>query len=49
MRFLIGLFFGVSLGATIGLMMAPQPGSEMRQALQERIRRQRGDTEEESN
>jgi len=38
MRFLLGLLFGVGLGAALGLLIAPQSGTETRQALQKRIR-----------
>src|SRR5688500_6727274 len=32
-RFLVGLLTGAALGAAIGLMFAPRPGSEFRQQL----------------
>ncbi|MBI1885784.1 MAG: YtxH domain-containing protein [Chloroflexi bacterium] len=46
MRFIVGLLLGVMLGATFGLLLAPQPGSETRKALRDRIRR-RGEAVEE--
>ncbi|TMG07202.1 MAG: YtxH domain-containing protein [Chloroflexi bacterium] len=39
MRFLIGLLLGVAMGAAVGLLVAPQPGSETRRALRDRVRR----------
>ena len=39
MRFIVGLLLGVSLGASLGLLMAPQPGSEMRRVLRDQLRR----------
>ena len=39
MRFLIGLLLGIAMGAAVGLLVAPQPGSETRRALRERVRR----------
>jgi gas vesicle protein len=39
MRFLIGLILGVAMGAAVGLLVAPQPGSETRRVLRERVRR----------
>jgi len=38
MRFLIGLLFGIAMGAAVGLLVAPQPGSETRRALRDRVR-----------
>ena len=49
MRFLIGLLVGIAMGAAVGLLVAPQPGSETRRALRERVRRageEIGDLEE---
>ncbi len=39
MRFILGLLFGIALGVSLGLLVAPQPGSETRRALQKRVRR----------
>jgi len=39
MRFLIGLLLGIAMGAAVGLLVAPQPGSETRRALRDRVRR----------
>lgn len=46
MRFILGLFLGVALGAAVGLLVAPQPGSETRRALRERMSRGQEDMEE---
>lgn len=45
MRFIFGLLLGAAIGISLGLLIAPQPGSETRRALQERVQRAR---EEES-
>jgi len=39
MRFLIGVVLGIALGAAVGLLVAPQPGSETRRVLRERVQR----------
>jgi gas vesicle protein len=39
MRFLIGLLLGIAMGAAVGLLVAPQPGSETRRVLRDRVRR----------
>ena len=33
MRFLVGFILGVSVGAVVVLLMAPQPGNVMRQLI----------------
>ncbi len=38
MRFILGLLMGAALGVGVGLLVAPQPGSETRRALTERMR-----------
>jgi len=38
MRFILGLLIGAAVGVSIGLFVAPQPGSETRRALSERMR-----------
>jgi gas vesicle protein len=38
-RFAAGLFCGTALGAVLGALLAPKPGSELRGALSERARR----------
>ncbi len=48
MRFFLGLIIGVALGAAVGLLTATKPGSEMRQALRERMQRGADDLEEEA-
>ncbi|MFQ5474064.1 MAG: YtxH domain-containing protein [Dehalococcoidia bacterium] len=36
---MFGLLLGAALGVSLGLLIAPQPGSETRRALQERVQR----------
>lgn len=47
MRFILGLLLGVALGASAGLLVAPQSRSEMRRALSERVGRGAGKSEDE--
>ncbi|MDO8616060.1 MAG: YtxH domain-containing protein [Dehalococcoidia bacterium] len=47
MRFILGLLFGIALGVSLGLLVAPQPGSETRRALQKRVRRTAEEAEQE--
>ena len=47
MRFILGLLVGVVLGVSLGLLVAPQSGSETRRALQARVRRNMEEGEEE--
>jgi gas vesicle protein len=47
MRFLLGLLLGIAVGVSLGLLVAPQPGSETRRALQSRMRRASEDLQEE--
>lgn len=35
-KFVTGMVFGAALGAAIGLLLAPKPGSETRQIVRER-------------
>ena len=35
-KFFTGMVFGAALGAAIGLLLAPKPGSETRQLVRER-------------
>ena len=35
-KFVTGIVFGAALGAAIGLLLAPRPGSETRQIVRER-------------
>lgn len=44
MRFVIGLMLGMALGTSLGLLAAPQRGSETIQVIRERFQ-QRGETE----
>jgi gas vesicle protein len=47
MRFLLGIVLGIGLGAALGLLVAPQPGSETRRALRDRVRRGADELDEE--
>ncbi len=38
MRFIFGLLLGAALGVSLGLLIAPKPGSETRRAVQERVK-----------
>ena len=38
MRFLVGFLLGMLIGAFIALALAPQPGSETRSVILERVR-----------
>lgn len=46
MRFILGILIGLALGVSLGLIVAPQPGSETRRALQERVRKSADEAEE---
>ncbi len=46
MRFVIGLMLGMALGTSLGLLAAPQRGSETIRIIRERIE-QRGETDPE--
>ena len=35
-KFVTGMVFGAALGAAVGLLLAPKPGSETRQLVRER-------------
>ena len=35
-KFVTGMVFGAALGAAVGLLLAPRPGSETRQIVRER-------------
>lgn len=37
MRFILGLLIGVAIGAALGRLAPPQSGTEIRQALKERL------------
>jgi gas vesicle protein len=39
MRFILGLLIGVAIGAALGMLAAPRPGSETRHELGQRLRR----------
>ena len=47
MRFVLGLIPGAARGVSLGLLVAPQPGSETRKALRERVQRHGEEEEEE--
>ena len=38
MRFILGVVLGAALGVSLGLLVAPRAGSQIRQALQRRVR-----------
>lgn len=38
MRFIFGVLIGGAAGAALGLIIAPRPGKETREALQRRLR-----------
>ncbi len=46
MRFILGLLLGISLGASMGLLVAPQQGSENRRVLRQRMQRHHEEVEE---
>lgn len=46
MRFIFGLLLGAAIGISLGLLIAPQPGSETRRALQERVQRGQEEADE---
>jgi gas vesicle protein len=46
MRFILGILIGLALGVSVGLIVAPQPGSETRRALQDRVRKSADEAEE---
>lgn len=46
MRFILGLLIGIGLGAAVGLIAAPQSGSETRRLLSQRMRRSAEEAEE---
>jgi gas vesicle protein len=39
MRFILGILIGAAVGVSIGLIVAPQAGSETRRQIQKRMRR----------
>jgi gas vesicle protein len=41
MRFILGFLLGMLVGASIALALAPQPGSETRGVIIERVRERR--------
>jgi gas vesicle protein len=47
MRFLLGVIIGIGLGAAVGLLVAPQPGSETRRVIRDRVRRGADEMEDE--
>ena len=46
MRFVLGFVLGLLIGASIALALAPQPGTETRAKLIERVRARRGADQE---
>ncbi len=46
MRFLIGFALGTLIGAFVALAVAPQPGSETRSIIMERVRQRARRSEE---
>jgi gas vesicle protein len=46
MRFILGLLIGVAIGAALGMLAAPRPGSETRHELGQRLRRGAEEAEE---
>jgi gas vesicle protein len=46
MRFLVGFLLGMLIGAFIALALAPQPGSETRNIIVERVRQRSRRAEE---
>ena len=46
MRFILGFTFGLLVGASIALAFAPQPGTETRAKIAERVRARRGADQE---
>jgi gas vesicle protein len=48
MRFLIGFALGTLIGAFVALAVAPQPGSETRSIIMERVRQRARRPEESS-
>ncbi len=46
MRFILGLFMGIALGASMGLLVATQQGSETRRVLRQRLQRHLEEVEE---
>jgi gas vesicle protein len=46
MRFLVGFLLGMFIGAFIALALAPQPGSETRSIIVERVRQRARQGEE---
>ena len=46
MRFLMGVVLGIAFGAAVGLLVAPQLGSETRRVIRERVRRGAEDAED---
>lgn len=45
MRFVLVLILGIALGATVGLVAAPQRGSETVRIVRERVQQWRGQAE----